>query len=202
MLLVSPLYSSYPRRISIWALVPPLTWCQTVLSFLSLNILPSPSPPKPKMMRGEESILSLLGPCHCCSRYSGFLHCEPPPSIDESHLRTHPTTLLTAFWSPEDRCPSSIPFYFLFRLEKTMNSVDFFFSIFRSSCAFKENGTPSSGIAFWCTHPVVFTTRARCCRFSLYRYHVVASCIHVVLIFFVVNLHHLWTKLLFLPGLA
>lgn len=92
--------------------------------------------------------LSLSGPCHCCSHYFGFLHWQPPLSMYESHRGTSPAILLTAVWSPKDRHPSTLLFSFLFRLGKTMNNVSRFFSIFRSSYTFKENGTPSSGTRF------------------------------------------------------
>lgn len=92
--------------------------------------------------------LSLSGPCHCCSHYFGFLHWQPPLSMYESHRGTSPAILLTAVWSPKYRHPSTLLFSFLFRLGKTMNNVSRFFSIFRSSYTFKENGTPSSGTRF------------------------------------------------------
>lgn len=62
-----------------------------------------------------------------------------------------------------------------------MNSVSLCFPVFCSSYAFKENGTLSFRNAFWHTHPIGFTTRARCCRFSLYQGHIVVWYVPVVL---------------------
>ncbi len=138
------------------------------------------------------SFLSVSGPRHCCSCYSGFLHCQPPPSIDESYCGTRLANLLAAVWSPENRRPSSFLFCFLFRLGKTMTVLVVCFFIFHSSYAFKEKVTPTSNRV----HPQSLPLP------SLYQYHVIANRIHVDLIFFVTNLHHLWTKALFLPGLA
>lgn len=125
------------------------------------------------------SFLSLSVQCCCqpCFHCSGLLHCQPPPSMDESHHGTRPATLLIPVWSLEHCCRSSLLFCWLCWLGKTMDNIILFYSSFVLPTHSRK--TESSGTVFSHTHLVVFTTKTWCCRFSLYLDYVVASSTHV-----------------------
>lgn len=88
---------------------------------------------------------------------------------------------------------SFLQLYFSFRLAKTMNSVSHFFSVFHSSYAFKKlepfyPGTHFHALIRSCS-PTEFVV-----IISLYWDHVVAGRVPTIMVFFIINLHHLWMK--------
>lgn len=111
--------------------------------------------------------------------------------MDKPPRGTRPATSLIVVWSPEHRRRSFLQLYFSFRLAKTMNSVSHFFSVFHSSYAFKKlepfyPGTHFHALIRSCS-PTEFVI-----IISLYWDHVVAGRVPTIMVFFIINLHHLW----------